>query len=515
MRLRTIFLGIAVIIVSFVGATFALGILTPSANRTPVLAETPPLKAITRESIIIAPTIIPFSVIRDGMEARAPRDFSGKRDNPISKLLSDAEIGWTAVRGPLAVAGRPDALAVSTTINGTLRATGKLSTQAAGGIGNAIGNILGEDLGRGLQSIAGRAFDQRADVRGNIVVTSRPTLTPAWRLEPNLAAQVNVVDGGLSIAGVKLSVVNEVKPLLDRSVADQVNALQARLRSDPFIEQAVRREWTKLCRSVPLDTPGAGLPSLWLEVRPTRAFAAQPRIDATAVTVTAGVQAETRIVPQATKPDCPFPAQLDIVPPQEQGRVSIGVPIDVPFTEVNRLIETRLAGKSFAADGNSALALKVHHAKVEASGDRLLISLDVNAVEQRSWFGFGGDATVYVWGKPVLDRDQQVLRLTDISLDIHSEGLLGTAARAAMPYLQDALADYAVIDLKPFVANARGSIDAAIADFRTAGEGVRVDAAVSDLRLIELAFDAKTLRVVAEANGTAKITVSALPSAKD
>lgn len=515
MHLRTILTGIVVIAVSFVGATFALGLLTPSANPPPELAETPPLQAMTRESVIIAPTVIPLTVIRDGMEVHAPRDFSGKRDKPVSKFISNAEIGWTAVRGPMAVSAQSDALAVSTTINGTLRATGKISTQAAGGIGNAIGSILGEQFGRGVRTLAGRTFDQRADVRGNIMVTSRPMLTPEWRLEPNLAAQVSIADGGLRIAGVNLSVANEVKPLLDRAVADQVDTLQARLRSDPFIEQAVRREWAKLCRSIPLGAAGDGLPGLWLEVRPTHAFAAQPRIDATAITLTGGVQTETRIVPQAAKPDCPFPAKLDIVPPQEQGRISIGMPIDVPFTEVNRLIEARLAGKTFASNGHSAFALKVNHAKVDASGDRLLISLDVNATEQRSWFGLGGDATVYVWGKPVLDRDQQILRLTDISLDLRSEGLLGTAARAAMPRVQAALAEHAVIDLKPFLANARGSLDAAIADFRTAGAGIEVEAAVTDLRLIELAFDATTLRVVAEADGTAKLTVSALPGAKD
>jgi hypothetical protein len=507
MRVRTVLLGVAVVVVSFVGATFALGLLTPSANRPPVLAATPPLPAMTRESVIVAPTVIPLTVIRDEMDARAPRDFAGRRENPISKLLSDAEIGWTAVRGPLAVSGRPEGLAVSTSINGSLRATGKLSTQAAGGLGNALGSFLGEDFGRSIQGLAGRAFDQRADVRGNIVVTARPALTPQWRLDPNLAAQVSLTDGGLNIAGIRLSVANEVKPLLDRSVADQVNAVQTRLRSDPFIEQAVRREWTKLCRSIPLGAAGNGLPNLWLEVRPTRAFAAQPRIDTAAMTITAGVQAETRIVPESTKPNCPFPAKLDIVP-QEQGAITIGVPIDVPFTEVNRLIESKLAGKSFAPDGNTALALKVNHADVAASGDRLLISLKVNAVEQRSWFGFGGDATVYVWGKPLLDREQQTLRLTDISLDIQSQGLLGTAARAAMPYIENALAERAVIDLRPFLANARQSIDKAIADFRGVGQGVRVDAAVNDLRLVDVAFDAKTLRVVADVHGSAKVTVT-------
>src|SRR5262249_18559231 len=97
----------------------------------------------------------------------------------------------------------------------------------------------------------------------------------------------------------------------------------------------------------------------------------------------------------------------------------------------------------FAPDGNTALALTVHHADVAASGDKLLIALDVSAVEQRSWFGLGGNAKVYVWGKPVLDAEHQLLRLADLSLDIQSEDILGTAARAAMPYVQKALADYA------------------------------------------------------------------------
>ena len=50
-------------------------------------------------------------------------------------------------------------------------------------------------------------------------------------------------------------------------------------------------------------------------------------------------------------------------------------------------------------------------------GDRLLISLLVN-VKKSGLFALGADATVYVCGRPVLDRDQQILRFTDISLDV-------------------------------------------------------------------------------------------------
>ena len=245
-----------------------------------------------------------------------------------------------------------------------------------------------------------------------------------------------------------------------------------------------------------------------------RAVAAQPKVDATAVTLTVGVEAETRMVAAETKPDCPFPATIEIVPPMEQGRVSIGVPVDMPFTEVNKLIEAQLKGRTFPENGSGAADVTVQKASVAPSGDRLLISLLVKAREKKSWFGLGAEATVHVWGKPVLDREKQVVRLTEIELSVDSEaafGLLGTAARAAIPYLKDALAENARVDLKPFAANARKSIEAALAQFRQNEHGVSADAAVTDLRLAGIEYDASTLRVIAEAEGTVKIAVSALP----
>ena len=512
MRLRTIVIAVSVVLVSFGGATLAMRMLAPETDRPPALVPVPPLPPVTRSSAIVAPAAIALSAIRDAMEEAALRDFSGRRDNPISQLLSNAEIGWTVRRDALAIAGRPDALVVSTALNGTLRATGQLAPKAAGRVGGLIGGLLGRDVGRDVQNLASRTFDQRADVRGNVTVTARPVLMPAWRLEPNFTMQVAVADAGLSIAGVRLSVANEVQPLLDRAVREQVDALQARLRSDPFLEQAARRQWAKMCRSFPLGAAAAGLPNLWLELRPTHAFAAQPRLDAAAVTLTLGVQAETRIVASETKPDCPFPATLDVVPPMERGRVSIAVPIDVPFSEVNRLIAARLIGKTFPEDKSGAVEVLVRSASVVPSGDRLLISLRVKANETTSWFGLGTEATVHIWGRPALDRQQQVMRLTDIALDVESEGFLGAAVRATAPYLKTALAENAVVDLKPFIANARKSIETAIAEFRLGGEGVRVDAAVTDLRLAEIAFDAQTLRLIAEAEGTAQVAVSALPT---
>jgi hypothetical protein len=304
-----------------------------------------------------------------------------------------------------------------------------------------------------------------------------------------------------------------VKPLLDRQVNEQVAALQARLRADPLLEVAARRQWVKMCRSIPLGAAAAGLPNLWLEFRPTRAFAGQPRIDSLAMNLAIGVQAETRVVTSETKPDCPFPASLDLVPQNDQGHVNIAVPIDLPFPEVNRILATQLTGKTFPQDGSGAYAVTINSASVAASGDRLLISLRVKAREKSSWFGLGADANVHIWGRPVLDREHQILRLTDITLDVDSEaafGLLGAAARAAIPFLKDALAENAVIDLKPIAANALKGIGDAMAEFRTGTAGVRADVNIAEVRLLDIEFDAKTLRVIAQAEGTATVAVSSL-----
>ncbi|MGA8319827.1 MAG: DUF4403 family protein [Xanthobacteraceae bacterium] len=133
-----------------------------------------------------------------------------------------------------------------------------------------------------ISSAAIKAVDQHTDIHGSVTTTARPTIVPNWRLAPNLAAQVNVVDVVLPIGRLKLSVASEVKPVLDAMVHQQTSALETQLRANSFIETAARSEWAKLCRAVSLGAAGQGsgqgsvMPNLWLEIRPRRA-APSPR----------------------------------------------------------------------------------------------------------------------------------------------------------------------------------------------------------------------------------------------
>ena len=494
---------------------------TPAAQVVAKLEPLPPLQPLTRASYVIAPVAVSLSAIQRSLEASAPRTMSGKGGNPVSSILSKADIGMTITRGNMAVNGRAGEMTVLTQLNGSLKITGQLASQAGNLTGGAVGGIaglidgaLGKDLGKAVGGIAGKVLDQSVELRAQVTVRSKPSVTANWRLQPNLAAQVAVSDSSAQVAGIRINMASEARPLIERAVNEQVAALENRLRNDPSLERAAREQWVKMCRSIPLGGGTTGLPQLWLEMRPVRAAAAQPQIDARNVTLAVGIQADTRITPKESKPDCPFPATLDLVPPMDNGKLAIGLPIDVPFTELNNLLDIQLKGKRFPEGTNAPVEVEVRSASLAASDDRLLIALKVKAHERKSWFGFGAEASINIWGKPKLDPGTQVLSLTDISLAVESEaafGLLGPAARAALPYLQQALAEKAVIDLTPFLNDAKAKIGTALGDFRQARDGVEVEAAVDNLRLTGIAFDSTTLRVIAEAEGTARVTVSDLP----
>jgi hypothetical protein len=514
MRLKLVLIGAAVLIGSFFVSLKAMDWIWPMTVQKPVLAQLPPLPPVTQQSEIIAPVTIPLTVIASTLDQAAPRNFGGKADNPVEKILSNADINWTVTRGTISASGAQNALRIAAPLDGKLTVTGSLQAGAGTPVGNALNNLLGAKAAQQIGNISIKSLNANAVIQGNATAIARPTLTPDWHVDPQLSAQVDLTNNNLSVAGAKVAVPAQVKPVIDKTVNEQISRLQQRLRTDPSFKRNAKQQWDRLCRSIALPAPGPGLPQLYLEMRPVNALAAQPQIDSSAVKLVMGLQAENRIVSTQTNPQCPFPDSLNIVPALNEGRINIGVPIDMSFDQVSKIIEAQLKGHTFPEDGSGIVEATVKSASVDAAGNRLLISLLVHAREKKSWFGLGADATVRVWGRPVLDEANQILRFTDLSVAVDSDaafGLLGAAARSATPYLQQALQDHASVDLKTLASGAQQKLASVITGLQSNDNGIKVDANVTSLRLGQIAFDSTTLRVIAEATGTINVTVSQLP----
>src|SRR5437879_547963 len=140
---------VAVVAVSFVASLKIMDWLSPRGTvQAPVLAELPPLPAAPRSSVVMAPVAVALSAIRDAADRAAQRTFAGKAENPISQILQNADIGWTASRGAISATGAQDVLSLSTPISGTLNVTGSLSAKATGAVGDALGGLLGANVAK-------------------------------------------------------------------------------------------------------------------------------------------------------------------------------------------------------------------------------------------------------------------------------------------------------------------------------------------------------------------------------
>src|ERR1019366_1836034 len=164
-NLKTILLGIAVVAVSFFVSLKIMDWLAPRGTvGAPVLAELPPLPPTSRVSIIVAPVTIPLSAIRDAADRGAPRSFTGKADNPVSQILQNADIGWTASRGPITASGAQDVLSLATPLTGTLNVTGSRTAKATGAVGDALGGLLGGNVAKQIGSVNIKNLNASAEI---------------------------------------------------------------------------------------------------------------------------------------------------------------------------------------------------------------------------------------------------------------------------------------------------------------------------------------------------------------
>src|SRR5437868_6484956 len=170
--LKTILLGIAVIVVSFGVSLTAMNWLAPrGATPAPELGQLPPLPAVSRNSVILVPVAIALAAIRDAADRGSPRTFAGKADNPVSELLQNADIGWTASRGPISATGGQDVLSLATPLTGKLNVTGSLSSKTTGAIGDAIGGLLGGNVAKQIAGVNIKGLNASAEIRGNVTIT--------------------------------------------------------------------------------------------------------------------------------------------------------------------------------------------------------------------------------------------------------------------------------------------------------------------------------------------------------
>ena len=173
--MRKIVIGTIALAALFVGGFLIMHTIWRAAPPSPAHHAAPvqPLEAITRSSTVVAPVVVANSAIRDVLEAKTPRNFVGRQDDPMPQLLTGADINWSVQRGPLSLTERTEELEFSTELAGTLHITGTISGIADALVGT-IGGLINQGLGQDLRQLTGTIVDQNVEFRGTLTVISHP-----------------------------------------------------------------------------------------------------------------------------------------------------------------------------------------------------------------------------------------------------------------------------------------------------------------------------------------------------
>ena len=415
------------------------------------LTETATLQPLSAShSTITLPVAIPIASFTDHINELAPKKMDGSKNLGKIAFIKLGSVSWWMQRTPINVKGKSNKLHLTS-------------------------NMTGEARYKGIG----------VPIKGNITASTTPAIRSDWR--------VSVSDLQLSahVTRARLFKVISLRSLAQSRVNQEMNNLrkniQNQIANDTSLEKAARMAWKDICGTFLLDKNSG----LWVEVKPLRLRAAQPTIDRTNVNFQLGLDAEVRIVTDKNVMSCKFPKSLVSDPPRP-GRIELVLPAHTDYAWLTDLLTQRVR-KDIDVEG---VSVQIRSIGLRPHGEALLLEVGLSA-QTGGWFGARGDGTIYVVARPVLDKQQQTIVLSDLGLDTESSNVLVSIFGEVMePVILNALEKSSTIDLKPQLEDIRAKADGMF-DAVSQG-GFKLDGQVESIELSRIEVGRDKLRVVAK-----------------
>lgn len=410
-------------------------------------AQLQPLRA--SPSTISLPIAVPIASFDSHINKLVPERKEGSKR--IKVLIST--LRWWFERTPIKIEGR----------GGELHLTGRVTGEA-------------------------RLGALKLKLNAKIAASTKPTIRSDWRVSiPDLRLSAEVTRAKL----LGISVISYVQPQVDKEIGNLRKDIQEQIVNDASLKKAAQGFWRDMCGTFLMDEKS----DLWVEVKPLRLRATQPVIDRTNVNLQLGLDAETRIVTDKKDMTCKFPDSLVIDPPKP-GKIELVLPAHAEYSWLNELMNQRVK-KEIDLEG---VSVQIKNIGLRPYGDALLLEVAFSA-QTGGWFGARGDGTIYIVAKPVLDKKQQTIVLSDLSLDTESSNVLVSVfGEVVEPVLLDALEENSTIDLKPQLENIRAQTDGLFGTLSTGG--LDLSGQVQNIELDRIEVGRDKLRVVARMNAT-------------
>lgn len=264
----------------------------------------------------------------------------------------------------------------------------------------------------------------------------------------------------------------DIRSHVDKPLRDQLDAMAAKIRK-AVPADIIKREVEKAWRVYSVSIGNAAGFEAWAHVVPLEIGTSGVTVENDQISIGVSLKASTELSTQASANTELQPLPQLVRQPAGPGRLSIALPVRTGYDVIRTAVLAEVCGKAFSADvpGGKAQVI-VKDAVVYPSDDKVAIGNSFEASLPGRLFNVAGK--LFLTGKPVVENDGMLVRLTDISFARRLDNPLWNVASVIFEEkIKKAIAEAARIDLAPEITKRSETLKAALAD-PSKTQGVKV-----------------------------------------
>lgn len=409
---------------------------------------------------------------------RLPEEISGS--NPVRESLFDGRGTYLVQRD-----GEPDVRAENDRLVLSVPITFKARL-------NGTGTALGLSVPVSLS----------ADGAATVELSMKPSISPDWKVhtQPRILLKWRQAPGA-RILGVRVTFQNAADEFLRSRIGEALPRIDAVVNESLELKDRAEAAWKNLQE----PTRVSASPDLWMTVLPLSVTL--PPLDLKPDRVFLAARLETRLALDTDEPQKARPTPLPPVSTTGTSSADTGFTLQLPvflgYEAVNRKLETDLAGRTIPMGPGKSLTIE--KATMSANGNRLVLAVEIRAIEGAGFFSTRRAGTIYITGTPVWDRDRQQVHLDSVDFDEGTmQGLLRTAAWIGRPVLLENLRQAAVFPLAEPAGDARRALGRLL-ERQEISPGLTFSGSARQVALESVAVTEKGLALLVRAEGTASL----------
>jgi len=455
----------------FLPGNMRISVPPPAAHPSSPLPE-PPVSSIE------LPLSVSVEELKSMARTRLPEEISGS--NPVRESLFDGRGTYLVKKdGDPDVRVDGDRLVLSVPVAFHARLNGT---------GSALGISVPVSLS--ADGAATVELSMKPSVSSDWKVRTQPRILLKWRRPPSSR-----------ILGIRVTFQAAAEEFLRSRIEEALPRIDAALNESLKLEERAGETWKEIQEPARLSTS----PDLWLSVRPRAVHL--PPVDLKPDRVLLNARIETLLALDTREPQksraLPLPPVSTAGTDPAKTGFALQLPVLLGYGEINRKLETELAGRTLSLGGGKTLTIE--KTTVSANGDRLVLAVEIRAVEGAGLFSARRVGTVYILGTPKWDRNRQEVRLDSVDFDEGTtRGLLRTATWINRPILLDSLRKAAVFSLSGPAGEARKTLGSLL-ETRKIGKDLSFGGSARQVALESVSVTEEGLALLVRAEGTASL----------